>query len=857
MLDLNYKVENKVALAALLHDIGKLLSRCDNYVKTRALKNAKHQEASVGFLKDLNSANILKLDKEFEELVKRHHESNLIDEEYRVQGIEDTKLENLAYIISRADNYSSSERRDEDDKTSSYKKRPLDCLFSQLYLNTSTEDSSNRYKLTKLSSENIFPMDFKENTQLDLTKLVDEMYRELKNLNTEDFNSFFVTMYHILEKYTWCIPSDTTKTICDISLFDHLKTTSAIALSSYIYHKETGTLNKKEVKDDDCKRFLVLGCEIVGLKDFVQDIRTTKKSAKRLRGRAFLGNLLNESLIYKILKELDLTIANNIFNKGNRAYILVPNTENTKGKLNKLQEKVNRYLYKQFEGELYFSIGSVALSGKELKSFTTILERLEIAIENNRNKTFNNLILEYPVIDCENIEGVCPTCNKYFVSEGEEECNLCVLDQNIGKWLAKTRYIAFYDEEIEFDKKVDILNKGFHVAFFENAEEINKVKSKPFIINNIKSTELLSKYPSAFKFYSSYVPMYEDMESYLKFNKTEQRNIDYSSEIKNFVAISDNAKGVKNLAILQMKIDNIDLLIDIGFLGSKKITQISLEESDEKESIYDYTSISRIATLNRMISAFKENYIFHLFSQKRFIEVQLIKEKIKVDLYNHYVLNSSGDGITIIAPWNEAIFTAEYIQDEFKRFVGNNRDITTSASITLIKNKEPLVTGLKKSEISLKKAQALGGNGIMIFDRFVKWIRFNRVFDLGEFISNNLKNGVYSQSFIYRLLKYTQMLEEYVDSEGQDVYKLQYMSKLNYDIQRNLVPRVAAKLNILNYKSKENLNRITSEEEVKKLVDIYIKGDLFIPSSNDFVYKYMRLVLNYVVRKNRGGEVNV
>ncbi|SHH49125.1 hypothetical protein SAMN02744040_02139 [Tepidibacter thalassicus DSM 15285] len=180
--------------------------------------------------------------------------------------------------------------------------------------------------------------------------------------------------------------------------------------------------------------------------------------------------------------------------------------------------------------------------------------------------------------------------------------------------------------------------------------------------------------------------------------------------------------------------------------------------------------------------------------------------------------------------------------------MSNNTDITLSASIAFMKNKEAIMNVFKKADEGLKKAKEEGKNGIVIFDRFIKWEDFNEIFDLGEYIYKNLQNQTYSQSFIYRLLSYTNMVEEYVNSNYEDVSKLLYISKFNYDIYRNLIPKIANKLGIKNYKKDEEI--IFKQEEISKLKKYFDN----IPDENSFIYKYMKIALNYAVRKNRGGE---
>jgi len=58
-----------------------------------------------------------------------------------------------------------------------------------------------------------------------------EFVDEVKGIKTiRDFDAYFNTLYHLLQKYTWCVPSAVWRSKPDVSLFDHLKTTCAIGV---------------------------------------------------------------------------------------------------------------------------------------------------------------------------------------------------------------------------------------------------------------------------------------------------------------------------------------------------------------------------------------------------------------------------------------------------------------------------------------------------------------------------------------------------------------------------------------------------------------------------------------------------
>mgnify|MGYP000650293229 CR=1 FL=1 len=83
--------------------------------------------------------------------------------------------------------------------------------------------------------------------------------------------------------------------------------------------------------------------------------------------------------------------------------------------------------------------------------------------------------------------------------------------------------------------------------------------------------------------------------------------------------------------------------------------------------------------------------------------------------------------------------------------------------LELAKVGEPFYQCAKSVEEAEKNTKNSGKNGITIFDRYLPWDKFSEVIRLGELIYTNLKNGAISQSFVYRLLKYTEMAEKYLE----------------------------------------------------------------------------------------------
>src|SRR3989304_1754063 len=123
------------------------------------------------------------------------------------------------------------------------------------------------------------------------------------------------------------------------SLFDHVKTTAAIA--GCLYHCE------KTGKSTD-KEFLIVAGDISGIQNFIYRITKAQGEggiSKILRGRSFYLLLFQEVIAKYIIEQAGLFITNILFCGGGRFELLLPNTEETKKILEEVKRDVNKWLF--------------------------------------------------------------------------------------------------------------------------------------------------------------------------------------------------------------------------------------------------------------------------------------------------------------------------------------------------------------------------------------------------------------------------------------------------------------------------------------------------------------------------------
>ncbi|MFZ5942938.1 MAG: type III-A CRISPR-associated protein Cas10/Csm1 [Bacillota bacterium] len=739
-------VYETLVLSGLLHDIGKFLQKGSfGALNTKG----KHPEVSSVFIKAFaNEINKICDVKLLEILVMKHHESISFPEELRVQFAPED-LRPFAYLVSRADNYSSSERGEQEEKYQDFRKKPLDSIFSRLSIDKPIPQSL-QYKTLVYSPENAFPIALERQYENDINFLLKSFGEEFKTIASDanSFDSFYNQLFSLLQKYTWCIPSNSQEKIADISLFDHLKTTSAITACLYQYHESINDFSINNITNDNASKFLLLVGDISGIQNYIFSGSQIGAGAvaKRLRARSFFLSMLSELVTHHILLSFNLPIANNLMASGGKFYILLPNLTEVKERLGKIQRSISNYLLKEYRGELGLNIVWKEMSGKDFENFGSILNNISKKLAAKKKMPFagiindkNNWIEEEFIINTEIKQEpvLCKGCGKEFaeqIIEDREYGKHCMKDLEIGRLLPRVKCIEF-----TFNQKSDIQFLDGTGLNLNSLIPEKKIINKTFILNDNK---IYSNVAAVTKYICNYVP-------------TEE------GQTISFDQLIEKGKGIKRLAYLKADVDNLGSLFAFG-----------LKNDIQNEKNHD--SISRITTFSRMLDVF--------FSGR-------INELLYLQYQNCYTVYSGGDDLLLIGPWNEIIDLSLNINDEFKKFVGFNENITLSAGISMAKNRTPIVNAVDEAEklLELSKEKVLKGrkagrNQVSIFNNTLSWSDFEKVVKESKMLSSWVELGLLNRSDLWKLKNYHSLFSEFLYNSR--VEGLKYKALLAYDIGR-------------------------------------------------------------------------
>ena len=826
----------KIAIAAFLHDIGKFAERgktekpnttgfhvtqefLDNnadlyqpkYNNRYTHKHAVYTAAFIDRIEKLLPREFNRgdwgLDDPFINLAAGHHKPKTP----------------MQWVIAMADRVSSGFDRDKFEDYNSegtaykdFKKTRLLTTFEGIATDGKWKDDNLesyrfRYPLKELSPENIFPVD-KEEYRLPDSKDASKEYSDLffnfvasleglthkQNIPLwfEHFDSLFMI-------YASHIPAATVgKVVPDVSLYDHSKTTSALASAIYLYHRQNASMEIEKIKDYDDKKFLIVTGDFYGIQNFIfsEGGSTNKASAKLLRGRSFAVSLISDLAGDMLCREIGLTPASIILNAAGKFTIIAPNTTETKGKIKTVEEKINDWLIKIFYGEASIGISYIEAACNDFTSkiFSDLWERL--AKESEKRK-YNKITLEKHggeisgYLDQFNNtlnEKMCPFCDKRPASSdvendsllGDEKsaCKICRDHIYIGTSLVKTNRIAVTtaDAEIYGDKLREPVFGEYQVALDiegKLSQLANTGKLLKYWDISISKEGHIAKDITA-KFINGYVPIYDESDlqddRYLSGRKSERKKLKLIEQIKTdkdnkvpktFSHIALKAKdiktkkGIEALGILKADVDNLGLIFACGL---KRL------------------SLSRLATLSRQVNNYFSIYLPHLLG--------------KTDEFrNIYTVFAGGDDLFLIGPWNRIIDFALFLNTSFNEYVCGNREITISSGISINKPGEPVPSIAERAEDALKKSKGNNRDSVTIFDETVKGKECVELEDMKKTISAWLDKGIINTAMLFRLNTFSNMAKQEKEllkiKEGVDMEEmecLKWHAKFKYNLVRNI-----------------------------------------------------------------------
>ncbi|MGB9800268.1 MAG: type III-A CRISPR-associated protein Cas10/Csm1 [Thermanaerothrix sp.] len=709
----------KLALAGLLHDVGKFAQRAGVAPEDQTLtkedvgEHGYHALLSYDFARKYVPSGLLSALSG----VLLHHRSDIEDPDVK--------------IIQIADHLAAAERRVGSEEREDPEKARLIPILTTVTLKDTFTPSDYRYRLKPLDprdEETIFPVLRGEDTDSyqelwqAFTQELDQWKKE-SQWNSQSLEVFYTTLTALLYKYTWCVPSATPwqkgkseqyrRAYPDVSLYDHARIVSAIA-ACLAYD------DRSSFPQPDEAIFLLVRGDVSGIQDFIYRISrpeaTTEHIAKRLRGRSFYLQLQTELIVDWILRELGLPFTCSIFVGGGRFDLILPLS--AEKALEELKEKLETWLLEAFMGEIGIWIAVEKATPEDLKDTSFISQRLNENIESIKQRKWERFLSNPSFYEPEkhNPQGkktwhVCSVCQLTPMPESGQICDLCAKHERIGKYLPHTNYLIYiYDPNITLPEQnvIDFDFPKVQVAFVRHEKDVRQLlsRTKEVLISAINQTQnfVFTGVPCTFRFIANEAPLARRLLSISDLEVAQ-------GDVLPFEAIADLSQGADRIGILMADVDNLGVLMSEGLREinpAKPLDQLLRP------------TLSRVATLSRTLDLFFAGYLNTLCKKiAKEWEQQVNNDPSSDGLF--YIMYSGGDDLFIVGPWDQTLILAKEIREKFRKFCGNNPDLTLSAGYVQVKPRYPVHRFSMLVREAEGRAKRDGRNRIHLFGQSLPW----------------------------------------------------------------------------------------------------------------------------------------
>ena len=745
-----------VILGAFLHDIGKFFGRG----RFEVLDKGQHPKFSADFVSAFSSVFEQVVDSELlRTLVMKHHEDRRsFPHDLLVQSIDDPLIRTLAALVSKADNLSALERGKRSGQYQDYKTTPMFSVLERVN-RTNDEGLRLRFHLAPLVADaTIFPSEFQSYAQGEVNTVLTKFGRDFRDLfasardegRWRSFDQLATHITNVVYKYTWSLPSNTQEPVPDVSLYDHLRTTAAIAACLYQYHTATNSLSEDAVMSANKPRFLLCAGDISGIQDYIFDIASIGVGgvARRLRARSFYVQLCSEVAALRILKASNLPLWNLLMNSGGRFYILLANTPEVRQRLETIWREFDGWFLTQLNGELRLNLAYYAFAddgfaaGDAASGFGHVLGKLSIELQRAKQRQLAKVLQangrwkedSFVLPTSFDGRGDCASCHK-FPEQADGLCWHCSRDLVVGSRLPGSRYVAIFDTEAS--DALPVL--GWYVKLSDSP----RISGTPVLVMKLNPTDLadLWEYPAAWKHVARHVPRSE-------------------GETLTFEDIAAKSRGKPLLAYLKADVDRLGETFVFGL----KRPQESLD------------TVSRQATMSRLLDLFFAGWMEHLVS---------------TGFSDCYVVFSGGDDVLLVGPWDRILQLSLRLRTGFADFAGcpvEDRRLTLSAGIALVKPDYPVARAVVAVDDALKLSKNAGRNRITVLGTTLTWQEWDAAYQEWSRLCPLVEKGDgVSSAFLHNLVTFGSMWREY--GEKGNVAALRFHPLLSYHIRRNVDAR--------------------------------------------------------------------
>ena len=717
----------KVAIGAMLHDIGKVLFRSSD--------GRNHSRSGYDFLKEKIGIR----DKEILDQVLYHHAD-------MIKG-SSISADSPAYITYMADNIASAaDRREKAEKdTAGFDKTvPLESIFnilngndSRMHYSPSTMDKGGRINYPT-GNPIVFDSTFYGKIEREITDALKGITDESR-INVEYLNS----LLSALEAYLTYIPSSTDRSQqTDVSLYDHMKLTAALANCILVWLRAEGVTDYRHELFSGAnafyekKVFYLYSMDISGIQAFIYRQFGTDDVLKNLRARSFYLEIMMENFVDTLLGKEGLSRANLIYSGGGHAYLLLPNTEQSRVAAETFSQSTNAWLQKTFGIDLFLGTGGTACSARELENvpegsygelFRTVSRKVSQSKAHRYSAEQIRMLNRGRIRDGER---ECRICHRSDMLTGEDLCSICSGLTSLSSKIMDPQMKFFVIRGMQGNDAQMPVYEGEYLE----AADLQKVRGMI-----AEDDHFICAY-SKNEFYTGHE------------YATNLWVADYSSA-RTLEELVTKGKGISRLGVIRADVDNLGAAFVSGFPRK-------------------YQTLSRAATFSRTLSMFFKWHVNALLRNGGYrldgggsdicavSSIENGQQEEGTGPRNATVIYAGGDDLFIVGAWKDIIEFAVDLYRSLEAFsIGT---LKISAGIGMFYEKYPIsYIASQSGDLETASKELDGKNSVTLFseknhtyhwDEFIDQVLGEKFQMLYRFFSFSKEESERGKAFLYRIL---------------------------------------------------------------------------------------------------------
>ena len=876
----------RFALAAMLHDLGKLTERARIEVEVGVVDANAHQYCpsnqdgrfthkhaaytaigidlleSKGLLPPIKGEELYP----FKSWMGESADDSLINAAARHHRPETL----LQWIVATADRVASGFEREKfdqynlaDEKTSTGKNHytaRLLTLFEQVAIDPGKEQGKVmawRYPLQPMSIDAMMPQKREQcegssngAAQKEYHQLWQAFLQGLQQIPKSHRQNLALWMDHFdscWSVFASAIPSATAFGVRpEVSLYDHTKATTAIATALWGYHEQQKGDEQQVVtamrnrQDWDDEKILLIQGDLFGIQDFIFSSggETRKRAAKLLRGRSFYVALMMECAALKILDALGLPSTSQIMNAAGKLMIVAPNTEETLQALERVRNELNAWCLEHAWGEVGIGLAWVAASCNDFiqsgqgAGFDRLMVRLIGALDEAKRQRFNLCADEASTTfdgfldQFDSRMGVCQVDDHSPARvELEDGVYISALSKDqitIGELLVKKDRLLITRETINHNT-LEVDLFGYRVSFTDSEGASGKFGAEAASGNLLRAWDFSHATDVDAPLFHGYARRW--INGYVpRFNEVDDYFADKYARLKGEKAEIEPG-AVKTLNHIACE----DLYLDEGRKGQREWLGVdalmTLKGDIDDLGLIFQQGLKRMTFAKMAALSRQVNGFFAVW-------LPWYCQKQYPDTYTVF---AGGDDFFLIGPWRSQMNLARDLRREFSRYVTGNPQIHFSAGLSMSRPGLPIRYLADRGEHALETAKEFiypNGdikNAVTCHGQTVSWDQFEALSEATADLEQLSDELGLSTGYIYGM----QSLVEMADNIHKRPENAIWHSRFSYRTRR-MVERMRG----LNEDERRRIQERITQVLAAKGIDQF-KGGYRIALTT-YLYKYRK-----------------